>query len=662
MLAFALAVLMLPSGPTPALHPSEANVGSATRTPAPDAEVRAVDTFGRPVDGLELDLLVRAKDGSLADVRCAVGADGRAQVSKVRGALVHASAAADGDWHVVDETWWLDDDDVHGLLTVVPRVPVEVRLRDADGVAVEVFAAEFDMLEAAGSGNGYFVGANGITSGGVTTDGVLRLRVPRGCDTLELFVPGSFGFWGVLPIPSGMFAGSTTIMEQRISSNGLTVLEPRAPRFTPRTVRWTTDGEPVVGARWTPCDVGLWNDPSFREQMGGGTDEDGHMTILEPLDDDGDVDRYLESSLRIARAGDPDGAFVFSLPPVPEPGFDAELATEVLELAMPDAPKGFEWSFVAAENAGVQRRLSGPRAALGHEGRRQVWAPPNDGSVAHGVLHLDAWLWGPYDRDVAFEESRGRFDLSGLPGTAWYVEAYGVAVEEDLAYADCYHVVPIDRRGRARALAPIGPESAVLHARAPGWCGGALPVARTDDGFEPVVDGELIEIRFVDAAGDPAPFVHFAIRWHDTFIGAEPARGWSDGAGRAIAMRVPNDEGTFCVQLAPTEMLPGTVIPLEPDEDGVATIVVPERGRLAIDGVAIAGGEPRHLKVRVAAGSEKDGAGDPDDRRDSFGTLDTASDGSLVIDGVPKGTYRVWASDVDLTFDGDAPSAVVSVD
>jgi hypothetical protein len=44
------------------------------------------------------------------------------------------------------------------------------------------------------------------------------------------------------------------------------------------------------------------------------------------------------------------------------------------------------------------------------------------------------------------------------------------------------------------------------------------------------------------------------------------------------------------------------------------------------------------------------------------GVLTTGTDGMLVMDGVPKGTYRVWACDVSLFFSGEANSAIVTVE
>lgn len=631
-----------------------------------DVAIHAVDAFGRPVTGLQLDVIVRAKDGTLGTVRCSVGDDGRADLSPVDGTVVHASAA--GDWFARNETWWLDGDTERGLLTVVPLVPVEVTLASHEGEAQDVFAADFDTPDLLPAANAYLNGASWTEVGGATDDGTLEVRVPRGHSFMNVFLPGSLDMSGNVVVAEGLFAGQLTSIEFAITG-GTQRFELRAPRLSPRPIYWYAGEEPVVDARWSPCETALFADPEFRRLMGGITGPNGEMAVFEELDDEGEPDRFLETAFRIGRDGEPDASYVFTIPVVPEDGFEIELPSEVPSVALPDAPEGFVWGFRGQDNSTAQMLVADGATHRGFEGRHQGWATREDASVARGVVHFDGWLWGEYDREVELEPTRGRVDLEGLPEVDWAIEAFGPLVEQDAAYVDHYVLTPLDDRGRARGFGPIGAGTSVLHGRGPGWCGDAMNLVDGDDGLAPVVVGDFVEVRFVTPGGEPAPFVRFEAEWLDVFMGPGAVAGWSDEQGRATVQRIALDdetdsEGTarFAVRLAPEEPIPGAVVPLEFDEDGVATVVVPQRGSLAIDATAIAGGDARPLLVRVAAGDAEDGGGDPRDRVDVTPTFTTNPDGTLVLDGVPQGTYRVWACDINWFFDGEAPSVVVTVD
>jgi|GEM_PF-6644011 len=657
----ALPLVALDGATSPTALPALA--ARAENALAPALSIHAVDAFGRAVRGLELDLVVRGEDGTARTVRCAVGADGRADLSKVEGTVVHASAA--GDWFATAQTWWLDGDEEHGLLTVVPRVPMELTLVSQDGEAFDTFAAEVDAVFDLDAANGYAVGATAFKVGGVTTDGTLRLGVPRGHSLLDLWVPGSFAFDGELEVPSGTFAGETTIVEFRATSGAGHRFELTAPTLEERAVVWSREGEPLVGARWTPSGTPLYRHPDFVRAFGGVTDERGAMVVREAVDFEGEAERIFESTFRFQLAEGAGVPYHMSVPAIPPDGFEASIAHEAASVRLPDAPDGYDWTFFASEVASDQRLVATPDTLGSLEGHHQAWAVPRGGSLARGVLHLDGWLWDAYDREVAFDEQRARLDLDGLPAVAWAVEAFDAAVEEDLAYVERYHLTPLDAKGRVRSFAPVTPETAQVHARGPGWCGGALGLEEGEDGaLRPVADGELVEVRFVRADGSPAAFVHFAAGWYDLFFAPDRRVGWSDEQGRAtIARPVPEEEGgVFCVRFAPNEELPGTVVPLAFDDEGRATVVVPETGSLAIDGVAVVGGDPRPLIVRIASGTEDDGGGDPRDRRDDFGVFTTNPDGTLRVDGLPKGTYRVWVDDVDFFFDGEAKSTVLEVE
>lgn len=622
--------------------------------------LRAVDTLGRPVRGLELDLVVRNDEGAVTTVRRAVGADGLADLTKLDGTVLHASAATGGLWHASAETWWLDGKTEHGLLCVVPRVPVEVRLSDAEGEAVKTFAATFDRLGVYPERFAYLIGDSGTEIGAVTTDGVARLSVPRGSDALSVWVPGSFGLNGEVPVTKGLFAGSTTMLEFQVTSDAGHVFEVQHLPLEPRPVWWYEDEEPVVGARWTPSGTALFADPRFRELFGGTTDDEGLMSVLEPIDSDGDVNRFLDASFRIGRVGERDDAFAFSLPAVPADGFEVGLGGDAQTLRAPSAPEGFTWSFAAGDSSESTRRVGSDAGLDAPEGRHQAWAVATGGSIASGVVHVDGSLYGPITGEPAYGDGRARLDLDALGDGPFVIENQSDLVDEDAAYLGLYQFTPVDGRGRVRALAEVTSGSAFVRRTGPGFAGGAFELTEAGEKLAPIVNGDLIEVRFVTADGKPAPYVSFSARWKDTFQAPQAVRGWSDAEGRATVLRAAVDEGSFSLRLAPDENLPGTVTPCA--TEGVTTVVVPERGRFEASAHAIAGGDPRRLMVYVAAGTEEDSGGDPRDRADAVGVLTTGSDGVLVMDGVPRGSYRVWACDVDLFFDSDAKSAIVTVE
>ncbi|QDU83748.1 hypothetical protein Pla163_08490 [Planctomycetes bacterium Pla163] len=657
MLALALALPL-------ALAAAPVTTSDAATPSTPLAEqtlvLRAVDTLGRPVRGLELDLVVRDEKGALTTVRRAVGADGLADLSKLDGTVLHASAAADGGWHAASETWWLDGKTEHGLLSVVPRVPVEVRLSNAEGEAVQTFAVALDRLGVYPERFAYLLGASPTDFGALTTDGVARLSVPRGSDALKVWVPGSFGLEAQIPIVTGMFAGSPGMLEFQVTSDAGHVFEVQHLPLDPRPVWWYEDDEPVVGASWTPSGTSLFADPRFRELFGGTTDAEGLMTVLEPLDSEGDVDRFLDASFRIGRAGERDDAFTFSVPGVPADGFEVGLGGEAQILRIPPAPAGFAWGFAAGDTSEATRLVGSDADLDAPEGRHQAWAVAAGGSIASGVVHMDGSLYGPVVGEPAYGDGRARFDFDALGDGPFVIENQSVLVNEDAAYLAMYQFAPVDGRGRVRALADISPDSAVVRRTGPGFAGGPFDLSEADEKLTAVVGGDLIDVRFVTADGKPAPYVSFSARWEDSFQAPQAVRGWADEKGRAKVLRAAVEEGTFTLRVAPDEDLPGTATPCA--AEGVTTVVVPERGRLEASAHAIAGGDPRRLMVYVAAGTEDDGGGDPRDRADAVGVLTTGTDGLLVMDGVPKGTYRVWACDVSLFFSGEANSAIVTVE
>ncbi|MEZ5978167.1 MAG: hypothetical protein R3F34_08120 [Planctomycetota bacterium] len=621
---------------------------SGTPPLAVAAELHAVDGYGRPVRGLEVEVLLRDGDGKLRWERCATSRkDGLVTLPETKDQVV--SARAVGDHAVVADTWWSEKGRTNAILTVAPLIDVDLRLTDAEGAPAKDFGAVFEMLGDRDKTDAGILGANRESFGALSRDGVAKLRVPRGAERLKVYVPRSVATDASARPDEPCWAPDFVLG----AANGHD-LHLYLPKFAEGPVTWKLGDAPCTTAVLVPGSTVLSELPDFVARLGAPADAEGVSRVLEPLDREGGLDRTWAHWFRVLPDPSSTESQAFTMGPVDAAGYDVSLTERAASCDLPDAPKGVTYTWIAGEDPAVQTPLA---SAVLPEGSSTVIALPTEGPIAERVVLLGATVYGPPDAPIEFGESRARIDTSELDEDGhWLLDAWGSLVDENDLSIDVEEFVRVERSGRVRTLVEAGPESAQLVRRGPGHA--LLPVAfaTNDEGvLVPSMPTEKHLVEFVDERGRPLPWLHFTAELRSTFRG-DPFHGWADGRGKGRIYVTPEEGTSLHVRVAPCEKLPGTVHVLE--GEGPHTVVVAAPARVTVDAAKIAGGDPRRLMVVLAP--EREGANE--EVRDRVGrSLPYFTDGSgvLVLEGLPAGTYRAVVSEPMGFFDWDGKSAVV---
>jgi len=613
---------------------------------ANDAVVIAVDAFGRPVQGLELEVVLRGKDGVLTRTTEKPSAKtGKARVKVGKAAL--ADVNVKGEHGVVVRTNWIEDGTTHLLLTVAPLVDVEVTLLDAQNQRVPHFAAVLANQGARQSPPLFHDGADQSEFGALSSgEGVLRLRATRGSTDLEALVPGAFAFsalHGRIQEGYGLRADDLYFVDTRT-----TQLTLRLPTMAERTITWLgPDGATDATIRWYAAHPLLESFSDYVERFSTPADAAGVTRVFEPIED-GEL-RRGDDALLVARRSEAE--FRLTTPPVPEKGLRATLDEPEPSVTAPPVPEGFVYTWSSRNNYDVRRPVAAGEVPRVAAGQNSLWLAPRTENDFDRLVRLDTSLFGPIDGAVALTAHDTTIDLSALPKGRWALESFTILVEEDDAYVDVNDWVVLDERGSAAAFGTARADASMLMHAGAGLAAPYIALEQREDGTLAAVGaGDAIEIEFVRADGSPAPFVSFIARpWSkdDFFRQTDTRRAWSDENGRATLVMTLGEGQQPLVVVAPDEALPGTLLFANETVEGRRRFVLPELGTLSIDGAALAGGEPRALHVRLARHVEGD-TSDVGERVDCSATFVTSADGTLVVADVPVGSYLVELREISL--------------
>jgi hypothetical protein len=621
-------------------------VSSGLAPRANDAVVIAVDAFGRPVPGLELEVVLRGKDGALTRTTEKPSAKtGKARVKVGEGALADVNVM--GAHGVVARTTWSEGGTTHVLFTVAPLVDVEVTLLDAADARVPRFAAVLANLGARQSPPLFHDGADHMEFGALSDEaGVMRLRATRGSTDLEVLVPGSFPFsalHGRIEEGYGLRADDLVLVDTRSTSLVL-----RLPTLAERTITWLgADEAPDATIRWHAAHPLLESFADFVERFSAPADAAGVTKVLEPIED-GELKRG-EDAVLVARRGADD--FRLTTPPVPESGLRATLAEPDVAVTAPPAPDGFVYTWSSSNSYDVRRPVAVGGTPKVAAGQNSLWLAPLAENDLDRLVRLDTSLYGPIDADVVFTTHDTVVDLSALPKGRWALESFTVLVDEDDAYVDVNDWTVLDADGRAETFGTAHPDTSSITHAGVGLAAPRIDLEQRDDGSLAAIGaGSAVEVEFVRADGSPAAFVSFVARpWSkdDFFRQVETRRAWTDENGRATLVTTLEEGQQLLVSIAPDDALPGTTLFSSETVEGRRRFVVPELGTLTLDAVALVGGEPRALHARLARHVEGD-TSDVGDRVDCSPTYITSPDGTLVVEDVPVGTYVVELREISL--------------
>jgi hypothetical protein len=614
-------------------------VVSAAAPRANDAVVIAIDAFGRPVPGLELEVVLRGKDGALTRATEKPSAKtGKARVKLGNRTL--ADVNVKGDFDVAARTSWKEDDTRHIVLTVVPLLPFEARFSKRDGTPQKDAAVLLESPEWWHSGttlcaDGEDLNVHAFVS---DADGVVRGKAPRGAEEMLVVLPGSFEFH---PEQAAPVEGRTL----RANASPLHALGHRfdlhLPNFSERTISWVdANRQPLVGVRWCSYVPALMQLPAYLERFASVSDASGIAPVLEAIDADGQFEREYNEETLVLHGDD---TFRLYTPPVPESGLTGTLAVPAAIVDAPSAPEGYRWTWYARGHPDVRERVaSGARPELSGSDNF-LWAAPIGGDDFDHVVRFDARVKDALDVEkIECPLVETKVDLSKLPAGRWSIESRTVLVDEEDVYLDVNDNVVLDAEGRALTFGTFDVDYSELHANGPGLAAARVTFTTSEDGSITTDTRERsLDLRCVRADGSPASYVCFTAhtRSPDSLLrGTDTRPAWTDGDGRAVLFVDHEDGFVLEVQLRTQERLLGTRFTPTVDPSGVVTLTLPDLGRLSIDGPAVVGGEPRPLVVRFAPHVEGDER--PVSRRDGASrTMLTNTDGTLVIDDVPVGAY-----------------------
>jgi hypothetical protein len=471
-----------------------------------------------------------------------------------------------------------------------------------------------------------------------SADGTARVRVPRGSTGLQLFVPGSFT---LSPLIGTIQEGYGVRCDElrAIDARGARV-KIVAPALVERSITWLDGADaPDPSVSWFAANPALEALAGYVEAFSTKSDESGATRVLEPVQD-GELLRSYEETLVARRAAE---EYRLTTPPVPEGGLRAGLDGAATAVPAPAPPKDYVYTWHARNDYDVRRPIAGAGGLVLSPGQNSLWAArASDHDVEH-LVRMDSSIAGAFTEAPEYTLHETHIDVSALPSARWAVESYTQLVASDEVYFDVNDWVVLDREGKARTFGSATPDTATLQYAGAGLAAPRFDLELREDGtLAPLVEGQVIEVEFVDASGAPAPYVSFIARpWSPDDFFAQPrtSRAWSDGEGRAVVIAVVGEQQRLVVDLAPEEGLPGTMLLPVEGADGRLRYVVPELGRLEIDCVALVGGEPRSFGVQLAPAVESAKEfGERDDRSPKYFTGD---DGKLVIEDVPVGRYVV---------------------
>jgi hypothetical protein len=626
---------------------------------ANDAVVIAVDAFGRPVPGLELEVVLRGKDGKLTrSTEKPSAKTGKARVKVGEAAL--ADVNVKGEHGVVARTTWSESGTTHLLLTVAPLVDVEVTLLDTADALVPRFAAVLANQGARQSPPLFHDGADTSEFGALSNgEGALRLRATRGSTDLEALVPGAFAFsalHGRIQEGYGLRADDLCFVDTRT-----TQLTLRLPTMAERTITWLGPDEATDATiRWYAAHPLLESFAEYVEHFSSPADAAGVTTVLEPIED-GELKRGDDAVLVARRGAD---RFRLTTPPVPESGLRATLAEPDVAVTAPLPPEGFVFTWSSSNSYDVRRPVAFGEAPTVAAGQNSLWLAPLSENDLDRLVRLDTSLYGPIDSEVKFAALDTIVDLSALPKGRWALESFTVLVDEDDAYVDVNDWVVLNADGRAETFGTASPDTSSITHTGVGLAAPRIDLEQREDGSLAAIGaGAPVEVEFVRTDGSPAAFVSFIARpWSkdDFFRQVETRRAWTDENGRATLVTTLEEGQQLLVSIAPDEALPGTTLFSNEMVEGRQRFVVPELGTLTLDAVSLVGGEPRALHARLARHVDGD-TSDVGDRVDCSPTYITSLDGTLVVEDVPVGTYLVELREISMLgrSTGDPKTVVV---